>query len=148
MDQRYKLKWKFCIRRGCSWCFTFCSWWCQCWSYGISRCCSIWSNILLHYCNVDRLCCYWQSCHPDVWIEEDDQTSRTFNYVPREKKIGVDTDLIPFKKSDTEFLNSNDARYSFLINYKYINRLYWRRIVKANTRLLPFKQISVSFFCN
>ncbi|CAG8734993.1 9200_t:CDS:2, partial [Rhizophagus irregularis] len=25
------------------------------------------------------------------------------------KKIGVDTDLIPFKKSDTEFLNSNDV---------------------------------------
>jgi tyrosinase len=63
----------------------------------------------LHHCNVDRFVAIWQACHPDVWIEEDNKTDGTFTDAPG-GKIDADTDLTPFRKSDTEFWNSNDVR--------------------------------------
>ncbi|GBB89956.1 hypothetical protein RclHR1_01680027 [Rhizophagus clarus] len=72
----------------------------------------------LHHCNVDRLVAIWQAIHPDVWIEDDGQTSGTFTDPPR-KKIGAETDLTPFRKSETEFWNSNDVRDIKKLGYTY-----------------------------
>ncbi|RIA91548.1 hypothetical protein C1645_821961 [Glomus cerebriforme] len=72
----------------------------------------------LHHCNVDRLVALWQACHPDAWIDDDSQTNGTFTDDP-DQKIGANTNLTPFRKSDTEFWNSNDVRDIRKLGYTY-----------------------------
>ncbi|GBB89955.1 hypothetical protein RclHR1_01680026 [Rhizophagus clarus] len=72
----------------------------------------------LHHCNVDRFVAIWQAIHPDVWIEENDQTIGTFTTSPG-VSINAETNLTPFRKTENEFLNSNDVRDIKKLGYTY-----------------------------
>ncbi|CAG8567940.1 21643_t:CDS:2 [Dentiscutata erythropus] len=72
----------------------------------------------LHHSNVDRLIAIWQACHPDVWIIGNSYTEGTFTQEV-DKYIDENTDLTPFRKSETTYWTSKLVRDIKTLGYTY-----------------------------
>jgi len=78
----------------------------------------------LHHCNVDRLYALWQALHPDADKNMDFSARLETWWVTGDKEEET-TPLVPFRKSDTEYWNSNDTRNLKVFGHTYPEITDW-----------------------
>ncbi|CAG8802314.1 3142_t:CDS:2, partial [Cetraspora pellucida] len=71
-----------------------------------------------HHLNVDRIFALWQGVFPDSWVPSNININGTYTELMNTTVDG-NSDLTPFRKSDTAFWTSNDVRYIEKLGYTY-----------------------------